>query len=134
MDDPLARFQREKLAHAISDKEEKRSREHVQGYQAFTLIDKTDKTTRLQIRCATGLTHSASYGCLLDVCYDGFQGTELSLHYSFMRVNIKGKNLQALITAIEKHECAAIQDFDAQFFNLPGSDDAVIESIEVVSG
>lgn len=133
MDDPLARFQREQLAHAISSKEEQNIREGIQNYQAFALMEKSEKTTRLQIRCAKGLTHSSSYASLLDVCYDGFQGTELILSYSFMQVKIKGKNLQALITAIEKHDCAYIQDYDKQFFNPPKSNEAVIESIEVVS-
>lgn len=134
MDDPLARFQREQLAHAISNKEEQSIREGIQNYQAFALIDKTEKITRLQIRCAKGLTHSSSYSCLLDVCYDGFHGTELILVFSFMQVKIKGKNLQALITAIEKHECAYIQNYDTQFFNPPKANDAVIESIEVMTG
>lgn len=134
MDDPLAKFQRTQQAHAISDREEKKNSEGLQHYQAFALIEKTDKTTRLQTRCAAGLTHSASYSCLFDVCYDGSHGTELTLVYSFMQVKIKGKNLQALITSIEKHECAFIQDYNEHFFIPPKPDVAVIESIEVVTG
>lgn len=133
MDDPLARFQREQLAHAISNKEEQSLRAGVQPYQAFALMDKTEKNTRLQIRCANGLTHSASYSGLQDVCYDGFQGSELILRYSFMLVKIKGKNLQALIMAIEKHECAYLQDYDKQFFIPPKANEMLIESIEVVT-
>ena len=132
MDDPLARFQREQRAHAISNKEEQNIRAGIQNYQAFALMEKSERTTRLQIRCANGLTHSASYTCLQDVCYDGFRATELILRYSFMQVKIKGKNLQALITAIEKHDCGYIQDYDKQFFNLPKPNDALIESIEMV--
>jgi hypothetical protein len=132
MDEALARFQREQLAHAISEKEEKRLSGGMQNYQAFTLIDKTEKTTRLQIRCTKELTHAPAYSCLLDVYYDGFQGTELTLLYSFMQVKIKGKNLQALTTAIEKHECAIIQNFDAQFFNPPKSNETIIAWIEVL--
>jgi hypothetical protein len=131
MDDPLARFQREQLAHAISNKEEQSSKEGVQNYHAFSLMEKSDKTTRLQIRCAMGLTHSATYSSLLDVCYDGFHGTELVLNYSFMQVKIKGKHLQALTMAIEKHECAYIQDYHPQFFLPAKSNDAVIELIEI---
>jgi ribonuclease HII len=130
MDDPLARFQREQLAHAISNKEEQNIRQGIQNYQAFALIEKTEKTTRLQIRCCKGLTHSCSYSCLQDVCYDGSYGTELKLLFSFMQVKIKGKNLQTLITAIEKHECAYIQDYEKQLFNPPKDNDAVIELIE----
>ena len=132
-DDPLARFQREQLAHAISNREEQSSKEGIQTYQAFTLMDKTDKTTRLQIRRAIGLTHSAAYSSLLDVCYDGFHGTELVLIYSFMQVKIKGKNLQPLISAIEKHECVAIRDYHPQFFTPAKPHEAIIDSIEVLT-
>ena len=133
MDDPLARFQREQLAHAISDKEEKSIKENLQYYQAFTFIEKTDKSHRLQIRSAMGSTHAPAYNYLLDVCYDGFHGTEVVLIYSFMQVKIKGKNLQSLTAAIEKHECATIQDYDAHFFTAPKADEAVIELIEVLT-
>lgn len=133
MDDPLARFQREQRAHAIFNKEEQSIREGIQNYQAFALYDKTEKTTRLQIRRVGGLTHSSSYNCLLDVCYDGFHGTELILVFSFMQVKIKGKNLQSLITAIEKHECAYLQAYDKLLFNPPKANEAIIESIEVVN-
>ena len=130
MNDPLARFQKaQSLAHD-SDKKEK-SRLH--DYHAFALMEKSDKTSRLQIRRAAGSTHAPAYSSLLDVCYDGLHGTGLVLTYSFMQVKIKGKNLQALITAIERHECAYIQDYDEHFFIPPKPDEAIIELIEVVT-
>lgn len=131
MNDPLARFQKAQLiAHEISDKKDK---EGLHDYHAFAVIEKNEKNQRLQIRRAKSATHAPAYSYLLDVCYDGFHGTGLILIYSFMQVKIKGKNLQALITAIEKHDCAYIQDFDAHIFSPPRPNEAVIEVIEVVT-
>lgn len=131
MNDPLARFQKaQMIAHEISDKKDKES---LHEYHAFTVMEKSEKVHRLQIRCATAATHSPAYSYLLDVCYDGLHGTSVILIYSFMQVKIKGKNLQALISAIEKHDCATIQDYDAHVFASPKPNEAVIESIEVVT-
>jgi hypothetical protein len=134
MNDPLARFQKAQfLAHEISDKKEKSSQDALHEYHAFALLDKADKSFRLQIRCRKNASHSPAYSYLQDVCYDGLHGTELVLVYSFMQVKIKGKHLQALISALEKHECAFIQDYDADFFAPPKPDETVIELIEVVT-
>jgi hypothetical protein len=130
MNDPLARFQKAQiLAHEISDKKDK---EGLHDYHAFAVFEKGDKAYRLQIRRVKGATHSPAYSYLLDVCYDGFHGTGVMLIYSFMQVKIKGKNLQALITAIEKHECAYLQDYDEHVFIQPKTDQPIIELIEIV--
>lgn len=134
MNDPLARFQKaQMLAHEVSDQKERNSKEILHEYRAFALIEKTEKSTRLQIRRAAASTHAPSYNYLQDVCYDGLHGTGLILTYSFMQVKIKGKRLQVLIQAIEKHECAYLQDYDATVFAPPKSDEAMIELIEVVT-
>jgi hypothetical protein len=134
MDDPLARFKREQLAHAILDKEEQNIKAGIQKYQAFAVIGKADKSNSLQIRCAQGLTHSVNYSHLLDVCYDGIHGTELILLFSFMQVKIKGKHLQPVIAAVESRECVYLQDYDAHSFTEPRPNEAVIDSIEVIAG
>jgi phosphohistidine phosphatase SixA len=134
MNDPLARFQKAQLlAHEVSDQKERYSKEVLPDYHAFALIDKTEKTTRLQIRRAAAVTHAPAYSALLDVCYDGSHGTGVVLTYSFMQVKIKGKKLQSLISALEKHECAYLQDFDERFFAPLKLDEAVIDAIEVVT-
>lgn len=132
MDEALARFQREKQVLAMASKEEQSFKEGIQNYQAFAVFDKMDKSTRLQFRSTQGLTHSVSYNCLLDVCYDGFHGTELTLLYNFMKINIKGKNLQTMISAIERHECSYLQDFDAKCFHPPKANEVLVEMIEIV--
>jgi hypothetical protein len=129
MSDPLARFQKAQLiAHEISDQ----SKRGLQSYHAFAVMEKSDKSSRLQIKRVAGSSHAPSYNALLDICYDGVHGTGLVLVYSFMQVKIKGKNLQALISAIEKHECAYIQDYHEHFFTPPKPEEAFIEAIEVV--
>lgn len=132
MNDPLARFQKaQMLAHEISDYKEKTSKNILQSYHAFAVMEKMDKSNHLQIRRTTGLSHSPTYEHLLDICYDGIYATEIVLIYSFMQVTIKGKNLQSLITMIEKHECLYIQDYNEHFFSLPKPEEAIIEFIEI---
>ncbi len=131
MNDPLAKFRNIGTpTPASTDTTSQTDGESLPAYQAF---EAKDRVKRLQIRQVMAATHSPAYAYLLDVSYDGFHGTELVLTYSFMMVKIKGQNLQTLIFAIEKHECAFIQDFDARFFAPPEQDAAIIDDIEVVT-
>lgn len=129
MNDPLAKFRNIPEPNKAASNESGGGGEGLPPYEAFKAVD---KTKRLQIRRVLGATHSPAYTYLLDVSYDGFHGTELVLTYSFMLIKIKGINLQPIILAIEKHECAFIQDYDPQFFAPSESDKPFIENIEIV--
>ena len=129
MNDPLAKFRSIPQPNRDASNENGGGGEGLPPYEAFKAVD---KTKRLQIRRMQNTTHSPAYSYLLDVSYDGFRGTELILTYSFMMIKIKGTNLQNTILAVEKHECAFIQEYDPQFFAPPEPNEPFIESIEIV--
>lgn len=99
-------------------------------YEAF---DPKDKSKILEIRTAKGVHRAPAYAYLLDVISDGDKGEAVTLLYSFMVVDIKGRNLQLFARALMKRECGFIQEFDGEKFTPPATSDAVIESMEITA-
>ena len=103
------------------------------GPDEYVAFDAKDNAQRLRIRRANAPTRSPAYTYLLDIAYDGPYGTNFVLVYTFMMVLVKGRNLQALITALELGTIDYIQEFDPDVWDKPANDNtAFIESIEVV--
>jgi hypothetical protein len=91
-----------------------------------------DRTHRLRIRSLAAPVNAPGYNILLNVVYDGEQGTNFMLVYTVLMVLVQGKNLQKLIFAIENGHADYIQQFDPAKWQKPTAADAtVIDSIEV---
>ena len=87
---------------------------------------------RLRIRSLSAPVNAPGYNILLNVVYDGEQGTNFMLVYTVLMVLVQGKNLQKLIFAIENGHADYIQQFDPAKWQKPSAADAaVIDSIEV---
>jgi hypothetical protein len=87
---------------------------------------------RLEIRQVLGAWHAPSYRYLMDVVFNGRYGTEIVLTYSFLLVEIRGRNLQPVISAILEGTCTFIQDYHPNEFTPPAEDEPVIESLKLV--
>lgn len=96
-------------------------------YEGYRAQDR--KPERVEIRSLQQPTHAPSYRYLLDVSFDGAYGTIINLVYSFVNVEIKGKNLQPVVYALLESRCDFIQQFDAREFVKPEDGKPVIESI-----
>jgi hypothetical protein len=127
MIDPLAQYRKKPAAFTAEPPPPIATDEYV----AF---DAKDRVERLKIRLANDQTRSPRYGDLLDITYDGPYGTNFVLIYSYMIiVLVQGKNLQAVITALEMGTADFIQEFDPDRWQKPKDDKApFIESITVV--
>ena len=91
-----------------------------------------DKVHRLRIRSLTAPVNSPGYNILLNVVYDGEQGTHFMLVYTVLMVLVRGQNLQKLVFAIENGHADYIQQFDPARWQKPTEADAtIIDSIEV---
>lgn len=55
-------------------------------------------------------------------------------YYSFMAVEVKGRNLKEVRQAIQDSRCKFIQEYHENEFLPPGKDDPVIESIRFITG
>jgi hypothetical protein len=102
------------------------------GTNEYVAFGVRDKVHRLRIRSLTAPVNSPGYNILLNVVYDGEQGTNFMLVYTVLMVLVRGKNLQKLIFAIENGNADYIQQFDPAKWQKPAETDAVIiDSIEV---
>jgi hypothetical protein len=127
--DPLDAF-RSKDAIKLVKNDSKQQAKPLPKYQAF---DAKDRLKYLEIRLARGVNHAPAYAYLLDVVSDGERGTEISLVFSFMMAEIRGKNLQLVAHSLAKRGCYFIQDFAPNAFTPPEADEPIIESIEIIA-
>lgn len=57
-----------------------------------------------------------------------------TLIYSFMAVEIKGRNLKEIRRAVQHGRCEFIQEYHQDDFLAPGENEPVIESIRFITG
>ncbi|HLG63107.1 MAG TPA: hypothetical protein VKY19_14300 [Ktedonosporobacter sp.] len=125
--DPLARF---KHIQRNATTDDVAGLDVNKAYLAFDTGDRSQE--RLKIKRIKGETHSPSYRYLMDIMYNGDEGTQIVLVFSFLMVKITGRNMLSLVHSIEDGTCIFIQEFHAKNFPSPSPKDAVIDEIEVV--
>ena len=101
-------------------------------YEAYKAVDR--KPENLEIRKAGQLAYVVEYRYRLYMTHDGKRGTIMNLVFSFMVVEVRGRNLQSVIAALADRRCDFIQEFDAREFNQPQPDVPLIESITITTG
>jgi len=57
----------------------------------------------------------------------------ITLIYSFMAVEVRGRNLAPVRQAIQTDRCEFIQEFHPNEFTAPGKNEPVIESIRFIT-
>lgn len=64
---------------------------------------------------------------------NGTFGTELTLIFTFMVVEIKGRNLTIVADAIDRQQCEEVREFDPDYWTRPAENDTApfIESIKI---
>lgn len=91
-----------------------------------------DRVMRLQMRRFMNPWRSPAYSNLLDISYDGEHGLNFVLIYGYMYVMVRGRNLQAVVAAIQEGKADFIQQFDPDTWQKPTEPGApIIESIEI---
>lgn len=101
-------------------------------YAAFKVTNNR-RQARIEIRQCLAAFHTPSYFHLLDIIPDGYHGTELVLVFTFLVVEIKGRNLRPVYDAIKTGHCEYIQDFHPEAFLEPTPQEPVIEWIKVTT-
>ena len=127
MNDPLAQFRRKPIEPGRPVRASEAEAGAAEAYQAFQAKDKVE---RLRIRPAMEPWRAPNYNALVDIACNGKYGTNFVLMFTHMAVFVEGRNLQAVIAAIEAGTADFIQQFDAQEWLRPTNDSApFIESI-----
>jgi hypothetical protein len=71
---------------------------------------------------------------LMAVVFSADYDEAFSLIYSFMAVEVKGKNLNQVRRAIQNGKCEFIQEYHENEFDKPAKNDPVIEAINFITG
>lgn len=125
--DPLARF---KLIQQHATPDDPPGFDAKKRYLAFDTGDRSQE--RLKIKSVKAETHSPGYRYLMDIMYNGNEGTQIGLIFSFFTIKITGTNLLPLVEALTDGTCIFIQEFDERKFPPPSQNDTIIDAIEVV--
>ena len=126
MSDKFAQYRKTPIASGARDAEPPKP----EGYVAFGT---KDNSRSLRIQRANDPGRSPRYAYLLDITYDDVSWTSFTLIYNFMMVLVRGKNLQAVVMAIDLNSADFIQEFDLDRWEKPKDGNApMIESIQVV--
>lgn len=99
-----------------------------EAYLAFATKDKVD---RLKIRPAMSPWRAPSYVHLLDVTSDGPFGKNFTLIFTILTVLVRGRNLQAVVAALESGNAEFIQQYYPDLWPPPADGAPVIELLEI---
>src|SRR5579884_2654788 len=87
-----------------------------------------------EIRCAAQPSQSPQSRFFLAAVFNSDSDEAFTLLYSFMAVEIRGKNLKEVRRAIQDGRCEFIQEYHKSEFLPPGKDDPIIESVRFITG
>lgn len=106
----------------------RQGRDGHEEYAAFKPVDREVK--RLGIRPVSGPWFRMSNHYLQYITEDGGRGRIFHLTCGFLVVEVRGKQLQPVIHAIDRECCEFIQAFDPAKWELPEVGAPLIESIK----
>ena len=87
-----------------------------------------------EILCAAQPSQAPQARFFLAAVFSSDFDEAFTLLYSFMAVEIRGRNLREVRQAIQNSRCEFIQEYHENEFLIPGKDDPVIESICFITG
>ena len=133
MNDPLAQFRKERtIRTAANDNKASKIGTGKKPYEAF---DSTGKPSPyLEIRCTFQPSQSPQSRFFMAAVFSADYEDAFTLLYSFMAVEVKGRNLKEVRRAIQISRCEFIQEYNENEFLKPGKDAPVIESIRFITG
>lgn len=127
MNDPLAQFRRQQTSPQATNT--------ATGKRPYEAYDKTGKPCAYtEIRCVMQPSQSPQSRFFMAAIFSSDFDNAFTLIYSFMAVEVKGKNLKEIRRAIQNGRCEFIQEFHEEEFQMPGKNEPVIESIKFVAG
>ncbi len=126
MSDPLGRFRQGQ--HAAVNQTET-------GKKPYEAYDKSSKPCPYtEILCVSQPSQSPQARFFLAAVFSADFDEAITLLYSFMAVEIKGRHLKEVRQAIQNGRCGFIQEYDENTFLPPAKNAPVIESIRFIAG
>lgn len=124
----MAQFRRETTASATSEKKKTGGRRQ---YEAYDKQGKPSPYT--EIHCIMQPSQSPQSRFLLSTIYSADVDEAFTLIYSFLAVEIKGRNLKEVRRAIQSGRCEFIQEYHENEFLPIAQGQPVIESIKFIA-
>jgi hypothetical protein len=100
------------------------------SYKAF---ETREHPADLHIRCATQPSHFPAYSSLLNIIFDHDFDRAFTLVYTFMLVEVTGKDLGAVVHAISYRNCERITEFHRKLHDQPEPNEPIIEGIKITA-
>lgn len=131
MNDPLSQFRREPAVKpqarttGVTGNKKK-------AYEPFDTMGKPCSYT--EIRCIMQPSQAPQSRFLMAVVFSADYDEAFTLIYSFMAVEVKGKNLHQVRRAVQSGRCEFIQEYHENEFDKPTKGDPVIESVKFITG
>jgi hypothetical protein len=128
LNDPLSQFRRKETSSPITNTT-------TPGKRPYEAYDKNGKPCAYtEIRCVMQPSQSPQSRFFMAAIFSSDFDDAFTLIYSFMAVEVKGKNLREVRRAIQNGRCEFIQEFHEEEFQKSGKDAPVIESIKFIAG
>ena len=133
INDPLVQFRKERtIRTAANDNKASKIGTGKKPYEAFDSTGKPSHYT--EIRCVLQPSQSPQSRFFMAAAFSADYDDTFTLLYSFMAVEVKGRNLKEVRRAIQTGRCEFIQEYNENEFLKPGKDAPVIESIRFITG
>lgn len=105
------------------------------GKKPYEAYDKNGKPSPYtEIRCVLQPSQSPQSRFFMAAVFSTDYDDAFTLLYSFMAVEVKGRNLKEVRRALQIGRCEFIQEYHENEFQNPGNDAPVIETIKFITG
>ena len=101
--------------------------------RAYVAHEVRERAERLHIMRAAGPSRFPSYGYLLDISFDHHLQSAFTLVYTFMLVEVTGRNLAPVVHAISFGTCERIREFHPKLYDPPGISEPLIQAIAITA-
>jgi hypothetical protein len=103
---------------------------HDRAYAAF---ETREQAGRLHIMRGAGPSRFPGYHYLLDISFDHHLQSAFTLIYTFMIVEVTGRNLGPVVHAINFGNCERIREYHPRLYDPPAQGEPFIEKIHITA-
>ena len=103
------------------------------GDRAYLAFETSDRAERMNIMRAAAPSRFPSYSYLLDISFDHHLQSAFTLIYTFMIVEVTGRNLEPVVHAIGMGKCERIREYHAKLHDRPAEGEPLIEKISITA-
>jgi hypothetical protein len=101
--------------------------------RAYLAFETSDRAERLHILRGAAPSRFPSYSYLLDISFDHHLQSAFTLIFTFMIVEVTGRNLEPVVQAIGMGKCQRISEYHPKLYDSPAEGEPLIEKIQITA-